>query len=272
MKPRHQGLSGKLPSQSLARDPVHQRLAELCRTAIEEGEFTAGERFPSERELAERYEVSRATANKAIAALVTEGWLELRQGIGSRVRPRRCLFASISGMEDFEEPVRELGLAPDTRVLVFTHRLSPAAPEAVRDGLELEAMDSEPLVYLERLRLADGIPLLLESRWIRARLATQLRRSDVAEGSFYQRLEERFQLPIVGEAHAFSAVLLDDEAARLFDVPSPHPAIQVEGMGYLKGRVPLFYQRLLYRGDRYQILNETRGPGGSSLALRPRKA
>ena len=262
--------SERLPSQSLAREPVHLRLTELCRGAIREGKFPAGERFPSERELAERYEVSRATANKAIATLVTEGWLELKPGVGSRVRPYRRLFAAISGMEDFDGPVRELGLVPETQVLVFTHRLSPAAPEAVRQGLELDAMDSEPLVYLERLRLADGVPLLLESRWIRARLANQLRKADVAEGSFYRLLEERFALPLTGEAHSLSSVLLDEEAAQLFGITPPHSALQLEGTGFLEGNVPLFYQRLLYRGDRYQLLNETRGPGEASLSLRLR--
>ena len=98
--------SSKLPRRSFAAEPVHLRIAALCRTAVQEGGFTPGDRFPSERELAGRYGVSRATANKVISSLVSEGLLDLRKGIGTTVRKGRPLFASLDGMESFTAHVR----------------------------------------------------------------------------------------------------------------------------------------------------------------------
>ena len=73
---------------------------------------------------------------------------------------------------------------------------------------------------------------------------------------------------MTGESHTISAVLLSSEEVRRFQAKSPFPALRVEGVGLVKGAVPLWYQRLLYRGDRYQLHNETRGPASSAIELR----
>lgn len=52
------------------------------------GELAAGDRLPSERELVETWEVAKATANKAIAALKVEGLVETRIGSGTVVADR----------------------------------------------------------------------------------------------------------------------------------------------------------------------------------------
>ena len=259
--------AAKLPPQSFAAEPVHGRLADLCRKAIIDGEFQAGERFPSERELAERYSVSRATANKVLSTLIAEGLLEFQKGIGSRVRRRRTLFASLRGMESFTSHALEQGLAPSTEVAIFEHCLSGALPESVRSGLGLTDTGTEPVVYVERLRLADGIPLILEHRWVRESLAPGLTREDVA-ASFYRALEEKYGLPMTGERHTVSAVLLDPATTALFQETGPLVALRVEGTGFVQGGIPLWYQQLYYRGDRYQLHNETRGPLASPVELR----
>jgi len=257
----------KLPRQSFSTEPVHLRLAGLCRSAIEKGDFAPGEKFPSERELADRYEVSRATANKVIATLVAEGLLELRKGLGTRVRKRRTLFASLDGMESFTEHARAQGLEPATEVITFERVLSGSLSPEVKAGLGLDGAESEEIVYLERLRLADGVPLILEHRWVRETLAPGLSREDVA-ASFYRVLEEKFGLSMTGERHSISAVLLDGESADLFGLNEPAVALLVEGAGFIRGETPLWYQRLLYRGDRYRLDNETRGAATSAVGLR----
>ena len=101
------------------------------------GDFTAGDRFPSERDLAERYEVSRATANKVISALVAEGLLELQKGIGTRIRKQKPLFASLDGMESFTRQARAQGLNPETQVLKFEQIAASKIPAVVQRGLGL---------------------------------------------------------------------------------------------------------------------------------------
>ncbi|MEM1444092.1 MAG: GntR family transcriptional regulator [Verrucomicrobiota bacterium] len=255
-----------LPQKSFAVEPVHLRLADLCREAIVGGDLAPGERFPSERDLAERYEVSRATANKVISSLVAEGLLEVQKGLGAFVRKGRTLFASLSGMESFTAHARGQGLTPSTEILSFESISSSGLPEQVHLGLGL-GKKHERIVSVDRLRCADGIPMILERRWVRESLAKGLSQPDLEE-SFYRVLEEKFDLPMTGESHTISAVLLSREEARLFQESHPFPALRVEGTGFVRGSEPLWYQQLLYRGDRYQLHNETRGPAASAVELR----
>ena len=63
---------------------------------IDEGLWKIGDRLPSERDLAERFKVSRMTLRQAITLLVEEGILERRVGSGtyiasSRVQEKKCV-------------------------------------------------------------------------------------------------------------------------------------------------------------------------------------
>lgn len=256
----------KLPRRSFAAEPVHVRLTQLCREAILSGEYLAGERFPSERELAENYEISRATANKVLSTLVTEGLLEPQKGLGAKVKRRRTLFASLGGMESFTEQAIAQGLSPATEVLAFRRQAGGVLAKEVREGLGLPSRSAESVYYLERLRLADGAPMILEHRWVRGSLAPDLTREDVA-ASFYRMLEDKYRLPMTGERHTVSAELLDAPTLDAFRLAGPLAALRVEGTGFVRGGTPLWYQRLYYRGDRYRLHNET-GAAASLVELR----
>ncbi|MCX4823202.1 GntR family transcriptional regulator [Streptomyces sp. NBC_01142] len=66
--------------------PLYQQVAAAIRQGIADGEFPPGAPLPSEAQLIERYEVSRPTVRNAIAALRSEGLIEVRHGKGSFVR------------------------------------------------------------------------------------------------------------------------------------------------------------------------------------------
>ncbi len=72
------------PLRALQR---YERVAERLSADIRAGAFAPGERLPSERELARRLEVGRASIREAIAALQVQGVIETRPGSGSFVAP-----------------------------------------------------------------------------------------------------------------------------------------------------------------------------------------
>ena len=63
-----------------------RRIAADLRAAIEAGELTAGQKLPSERDLAAQYGTARNTAREAIRLLETAGLVDIEQGT-RRVRP-----------------------------------------------------------------------------------------------------------------------------------------------------------------------------------------
>lgn len=68
--------------------PLHRKLSDALRAATETGRLRAGQRLPSERDLAERLALSRSTVVTAYDTLRSEGVVESRQGSGTRVRPQ----------------------------------------------------------------------------------------------------------------------------------------------------------------------------------------
>ena len=170
-------------------------------------------------------------------------------------------------MESFTAHARAQGCEPATEVLKFRCLKTGAVPRPVREGLGVSAKAGSPVFHLERLRLADGVPVILEHRWVAGELAPDLCRDDVSE-SFYRLLEEKYGLAMTGERHSIAAVILDPEQLKLFRLKESAPALRVEGVGYVEGSRPLWYQRLYYRGDRYELQNETIGLTSSAIQLR----
>lgn len=68
---------------------LYERIARQLAKAIEEGVYDVGQRLPSERELAQSFEVSRPTVREAIIAIELDGLVEVRLGSGVYVKNRR---------------------------------------------------------------------------------------------------------------------------------------------------------------------------------------
>jgi DNA-binding FadR family transcriptional regulator len=61
---------------------LYQQIAREISAAIADGRYAAGEKLPSERELADEFGVSRPTVRDAMIALEFQGLVEARQGSG----------------------------------------------------------------------------------------------------------------------------------------------------------------------------------------------
>ncbi|HSI83012.1 MAG: GntR family transcriptional regulator [Candidatus Methylacidiphilales bacterium] len=225
---------------------VHEQLIQLCLKDLAAGRWQAGERFPSERELVALHGVSRATANKVLVKLVSEGWLEMRKGIGCFVAERPTLFASLRRIESFTDFATEQGYRPSTQVLDFQSGHEPQ--ERIRSALRVGPL--ERVIFVRRLRLIDGDPVILEDRWLPAALYPDLNEQSL-EGSFYQLCRERYGLTVQREEAEVRAAL----APAWPGVNWSAPALRLEGMGFDAAGVPLWYQVLHYHGGRFTLSN-----------------
>lgn len=67
--------------------PMYEQIQHELMEQIQSGLFQPGDRIPSEKELAERYHVSRITAVKALTELALNGYIYRVQGRGSFANP-----------------------------------------------------------------------------------------------------------------------------------------------------------------------------------------
>lgn len=200
--------------------------------------------IPSERELTARYGVSRATVREALRQLIEEQKLYTVQGKGTFVAGERV--QSQLHLASFTEDMRRRGLVATSLV----QRAEVAVPPLeVRATLGLD--EGESAWWVERLRLAGGIPMALERGWYSRRVAPDLGERDLS-GSLYGVLAEDYGVRIDTAEQTVWAETVDGPIAAALGV-APGAAVMVFRRSSRAGAAPVEYVTSWYRGDRYQV-------------------
>jgi GntR family transcriptional regulator, N-acetylglucosamine utilization regulator len=224
--------------------PLHHQVYLDLKSALDGGDWSPGDRLPTERELAARYGCSLITIRRALSELVREGRLERTRGRGTFVLPPR-IDVDFSGSLSFTQEMELQGLEPETRLIA-------ARPEAAREtvaealGLELGA----PTLFIERLRIGAGQPLLLEAVHLPAERFPGLLSLDLEHGSLYDLLANRYDTEIARAREWLTPVLPPHRVAELLDLDRHHPALLIEGIAFDAEDQPVEYGRSYVRGDR----------------------
>ena len=224
--------------------PLHHQVYLDLRAALESGEFRSGDRLPTERDLAARYGCSLITIRHALGELVRDGRIQRTRGRGTFVLPPR-IERNIAGVMSFAEEMERRGL--DAATNLVTARVEPAG-EVISAGLNLPA--GAPVVYLERLRLGGGEPMILEQVRLPAQRFPQLLAMDLEHSSLYDILAERFGTRIVRARETVEPVLLRAREARLLGFPPRSLALQVDGIAFADDGSAVEIARSYVRGDR----------------------
>lgn len=224
--------------------PLHHQVFRDLKSALDGDEWRPGDRMPTERDLAERYGCSVITVRHALGELVREGRIERTRGRGTFVLQPR-IDRDIAGSMSFAEEMERRGLDPATRVV--TSRIEPAGA-AVASTLGLAA--DAPVVYLERLRLGGGEPLILEQARLPAERFPGLLAFDLEHRSLYDVLGERYGTRIVRAREMVEPVVLHRREASLLEVPTRSLALQIDGVAHAADGSPVEVARSFVRGDR----------------------
>ena len=137
--------------------PLFQQLAETLRAAIDAGEYPPGSRLPTENELCERYSVSRVTVRKALDELSQGEFLVRKPGKGTFVTEKK-IQRKLDGVLSYTNMCYMMGYQPGAKTIRITLE-QPTEEERGQLGLKKD----EQTLVVERLRLADGRPMMLET-------------------------------------------------------------------------------------------------------------
>jgi GntR family transcriptional regulator len=219
-----------------------------------------GEAIPSERQLSADLGVSRLTVRAALDELVREGYLIRRRGAGTFVSEPK--IAQELTMTSFTEEMRRRGMRPGSKTLDLK-----VVPAGARLGRLLRVSPSEPVLVANRLRLADGETMAIETLHIRAALVPGLAARDLERQSFYELLTDRYGIVVVGGTQAIEPTVTNEEESEALGVPLHSPAFLFERITRGEDGEIVEYVRSLYRGDRYRIVSELSRPEPRRRAL-----
>jgi GntR family transcriptional regulator len=200
--------------------------------------------LPTERELMAEFSMSRSTVRQAIRVLLGKGRVYQIQGSGTYVADPE-VFSKTLRLTGFSEDMRQRGLEPSSRVI--SQESVPAPTEL---AATLQVAPGAALRKLRRLRLADGVPMALETIY----LVLDLLGPSVVDfdHSIYEQVAEA-GIVIDRAAQTIRAVNLDVDQARLLDQAVGAAAIQVSRVTYTDRGQPFEQAVTTYRGDRYNF-------------------
>ena len=225
--------------------PRYYQLREIIREMVRSGAWSPGELIPSERELSERYGISRMTVRQSVSELVKEGLLYREQGRGTFVgRPK--ISQQLLRLTSFSEDIGGRQQRPGARVLEAA--MWPA-DEMVAERLRMKP--GQPVFHLRRLRLADSEPLALETAIISFIGCERLLDDDLERHSLYWLLETAYHQPLMEAEQEVEAGLAGGQEAEALGIAPGDPVLLTRRLTYTERRRPIEYAISVYRGDKY---------------------
>jgi GntR family transcriptional regulator len=253
MKSNHKRIENmiKLISRR-SKVPLYYQLYQILLDQIKDGTWQIDDILPSEADLVEQYDLSRATVRQAFDMLVNQGYVYRRRGQGTFVA-RPTIEQNLSRIVSFWEDMHQRGLVPGTRVL--EREIIPATEDLVED---LNIPVGEELASIVRLRLADDEPMSVEYSYLVHQYCPGILEQDYANNSLRQMLEENFNIRIVYARQKIRAVPASKDLAKLLDIEPNFPLLHLERVSYTDQDIPIEYLKINLRGDRYTFYTELR--------------
>ena len=204
----------------------------------------AGQALPTERALATDLGVTRSTVRHAMDRLEVDGLISRIQGAGTFTLG--SAIAKSLKLTSFSDDIRLRGMTPSSRVLSADLRPMPA-DVARHLGRPTATMDAR----IERLRLADDVPMCIEEVWLNDEGAEGLLSGDLT-GSLYDAMAALGVRPAHAE-QVMRATAVNDREAELLAVPEHSPAMEVFRTSHDSRSRPIEHTRTLYRHDRFEV-------------------
>jgi GntR family transcriptional regulator, N-acetylglucosamine utilization regulator len=227
--------------------PKYFQISREIITLIQRGELPPGQPVPSENEIIEKHQVSNTTARKVLHELEKAGLVTRVKGKGTFVRDYAVVRA-ITRTYGFTKNMVEAGRKPATKLLGFHLRDGDHSQNINGQSITLKG----PFCEIERLRLADGIPMMKETRYISLRLCPEIHRRNL-EQSLYDIFKRDYGIQLTAINQMLSAVMLEGEWLKVFAVNKPIPAFRVEGASVCGKDIIVEMENSIYRGDMYRF-------------------
>jgi GntR family transcriptional regulator len=227
----------------MSSSTLYAKVEETIATEIAQGEYRPGDQLPTEDELLERFQVSRITVRRAIQNLVHRGLLEIRRGLGTFVLEPR-IEAELTKLTGFVEDMNAAGQKASARV-VSQHIVAASARVAER----LHLAKGAKVMRIERVRLADGVPISFDETYLPLPLGKKIARNDLRLYPIFTLLEAEFGVPLIEADYELEAVIATKAIADALQVRVGSPIFQIERTSMTIGNQPVDYEILSYRGD-----------------------
>ena len=217
--------------------PLFQQLAATLRAAIDAGEYPPGSRLPTENELCERYSVSRVTVRKALD--------ELSQGEFLVRKPGK---RKLDGVLSYTNMCHMMGYQPGAKTIKIALE-QPTEEERGQLGLKKD----EQTLVVERLRLADGRPMLLETSKFPESFFF-LFNADLTNASLYETIRKETGIVFTRSDKVLEIVFANHQEAKYLGVVKGYPLLSIKSVVHDQSGEHCYLSRQLCIADKFKLM------------------
>lgn len=228
------------------RQPLYDRLVDILRDQIVNA-MKPNDLLPSERELTERYGVSRTTVRLALQELENLGLVYRRHGKGTFVTNNAGKTTNLSQTYSFTEQMRKLGREPSTKVIDFA-KVGASRYCASRMNLR----EGDPIYVVKRLRLADGVPMMVEQTHLPVCCFMSLTAADLEGRALYDVIENSYHEKVRVAEEEFFASIVRPEDAHLLGIKEGSPVLDLVRVTYNDRNEVIEFTPSVARADQFK--------------------
>lgn len=200
---------------------IYMQLLDIIEEQITSKELKPGDMLPSENEFCEAYHISRTTVRQALRELEEQGMISRKRGLGTYVTEPK-VSRHLGNLYSFTDDMQKLGMKPSSKVL--SYRLVEKA-----DCLSpMQRFDSDRLIEVVRLRLADDRPMLIERTCLPVSLCPDLSWERLENSALYTILSEHYGLRLYKAVETYEAVTLGREESQVLQCEAGQPAFMLK--------------------------------------------
>lgn len=254
---------GKLPDlDKTDYKPLYIQLSEILEDYIMAKEISPKTPLPSEKDLMERYSISRTTARLAIQRLEASNLVYRVRGKGTFLNDshiKKYLSVMPKGIED---RIRELGL---TLTHILLELIDDYPPENWRK--EFDLLEGNKVCLMRRLKIVDENPFGIEEWLFHKNLADRINRNDLKVKSIFNLVESIPRYNIFQIDYNFESRVVSDQESKEMKVPGVTPVLVRKGIYYNHDRKPFAWSRFILLTTQLNLKYTYQKEGDKWLAI-----
>ncbi|GAA6237456.1 GntR family transcriptional regulator [Apilactobacillus micheneri] len=239
-------------------DLVYRKVMHDLKQKIVNNKFP-NKRLPDERSLSEEYDVSRSSIKRALKLLADDGIIFKKRGSGTFINPlymkNQTIFHYEGSNLGITDSLKSQGKTPKIKLLDF--KVIPASKEIQQD---LFLSEGDFVYEIQRLRLFDDKPFMIETGYIPIKIAPELSKQ-IVSGSIFNYVEDKINKRVTQSFLSILASPSNEQDQKLLHLKPNEPVGLMEGIFFLDDGTPfevsnmrLHYQYLRY--NTFVMLND----------------
>ena len=220
--------------------PLYEQIKLVIKDNIINGVYSPGDQLPNEKQLCEKYNVSRITVRRALKELSNEGLIEVLQGKGTFVSKEK-LDIKILDLGGYTDSLKSQH--HNAKIQIIEKQIIKTNKEVAK---ALNIKEGDEVLKLKRLVLDENDPLGIDIAYFPLSLYPDMIDKIADDISTFNIIRKDYKITMARAYKEFGVVLAQDEYGELLECTPSEPLFSIKKIIYDIDNKPIHYSTYLH--------------------------